>query len=81
MVAPIEKGAGMKVKVAEASYDERTGKIGEILSLKPLTVAAASGAVVLRKLVPEGGKPMDGTAWANGRRFRIGDIINTSDEC
>ena len=72
---------GKKVKVAEASYDERTGKIGEILSLKPLTVAAASGAVVLRKLVPEGGKPMDGTAWANGRRFRIGDIINTSDEC
>ena len=71
---------GKKVKVTEAAYEDKAGKIGEILSVKPLTVAASSGAVVLKKVVPEGGKPMDGTAWANGRRFRTGDIIETSDE-
>ena len=72
---------GKKVKVEEASYEERSGAAGEVLSLKPLTVAAGTGAVVLRKLIPEGGKPMDGTAWANGRRLRVGDVINTDNEC
>ena len=57
-----------KIKVADASFSEMTGKPGEILSVKPLTIAAKDGAVVLRKVIPEGGKPMDGTAWINGRR-------------
>ena len=70
---------GKKIKVRDASFSEAEGSPGEILSLKPLTVAAASGAVVIRQVVPEGAKPMDGTAWVNGRRLRVGDIIETSE--
>ena len=70
---------GKKIKVRDASFSEAEGSPGEILSLKPLTVAAASGAVVIRQVVPEGAKPMDGTAWANGRRLRVGDIIETTE--
>jgi len=72
---------GKKIKVAEASFADCNADAGQVLSLKPLTVAAASGAVVLKKVIPEGGKPMDGTAWANGRRLKVGDIIHTADEC
>ena len=72
---------GKKIKVQDASYTDKEGKPGEVLSLKPLTVAAETGAIVIRKVIPEGSKPMDGTAWANGRRLRVGDIIETSDEC
>ena len=64
-----------KIKVADASFSEMTGKPGEILSVKPLTIAAKDGAVVLRKVIPEGGKPMDGTAWINGRRKKTGENL------
>ena len=72
---------GKKIKVTEASFADGEANAGEVISLRPLTIAAASGAVVLHKVIPEGGKPMDGTAWANGRRLKVGEFINTSDEC
>ena len=43
--------------------------------LKPLTIAAANGAVALLTVTPEGGKPMAGTAWAAGRRLKAGDRL------
>lgn len=48
---------------------------GTVLSVKPLTIACAEGALILLKLVPEGKKPMDGTAWAAGRRLKAGDKL------
>ncbi len=51
---------------------ERTG---EVLSLKPLTIACKNGAIVLHELIPEGSKPMTGTAHAAGKRLAIGDKI------
>ena len=66
-----------KIKVADAAYSEKVGEPGEVLSLRPLTIAAENGSVILNKVIPEGGKPMDGNAWANGRRFRQGDNIYT----
>lgn len=65
-----------KIKVLRTRLlQNESGKPGEVLSTKPLTVACGSGALVLEQLVPEGAKPMDGTAWAAGRRLRAGDML------
>ena len=68
---------GKKIKVLEARLAEnREHKApGTVLTLKPLTVAAADGAVQLLNVTPEGGKPMTGTAWAAGRRLKVGDCL------
>lgn len=70
---------GKKIKVEKASFSEQSGVPGEVLSPKPLTVAAENGAVILTRVIPEGGKPMDGTAWLNGRRLRAGDLIRDGE--
>ena len=66
---------GKKVKVLKSKPTDEKGEPGEVLSLKPLTVAAKNGAIQLLQVGPEGSKPMDGTAWAMGRRFKKGDIL------
>lgn len=48
---------------------------GTVLALKPLTIATGSDAVELLTVTPEGGKPMAGTAWAAGRRMKVGDVL------
>ena len=63
-----------KGKSIKEQADEK-GEPGEVLSLKPLTVAAKNGAIQLLQVGPEGSKPMEGTAWAMGRRFKKGDIL------
>lgn len=63
------------IKVLRTRVREEPGKPGEILSLKPLVVACRNGALELDEVVPEGGKPMTGEAWAMGRRFCIGDRL------
>ncbi len=64
-----------KVKVLKAVKNDKTGKIGEILNLKPLTVACKNGSLELITVQPENSKAMDGTAYAMGKRFKIGDIL------
>ncbi len=49
--------------------------VGTVLATKPLTILCNEGAVVLRKVVPEGSKPMDGSAFAAGKRLKVGDIL------
>ena len=66
---------GKKVKVIKAILSEEKGDPGEILSTKPLVIAAGEKSLQLVTVQPEGGKPMDGTAWAAGRRFRKGDSV------
>lgn len=66
---------GKKVKVLRAKISEKKGKPGEILSTKPLVVAAKEKSLQLIAVQPEGGKAMEGTAWAAGRRFKAGDSI------
>lgn len=66
---------GKKVKVLKAQVVDKSGKIGEILSTKPLVVATADKALQLITVQPEGSKAMDGTAWAMGRRFKAGDSV------
>ena len=43
-----------------------------MLSTKPLVVQCGEGALELCQVVPEGKKPMEGTAWAAGRRLKAG---------
>ena len=74
-VAYFEYG-GKKVKVLRTLCDDAAaGAPGEILSTKPLKVACASGALTLLEVVPEGSRPMEGSAWAAGRRFTNGDKL------
>ncbi len=68
-----------KIKVSEsevfALQESGVHEIGEILSLKPLTIACESGALILHRLIPEGAKEMQGTAFAAGKRLKIGDNL------
>ena len=68
---------GKRIKVLECHLapNEQNAVPGPVLSLKPLTLAAAGGAVSLLTVTPEGGKPMAGTAWAAGRRLKVGDSL------
>ena len=67
--------AGVPIKVNRARAVEGKGAPGEVLSLKPLTVACDSGALELLELVPRGKRPMTGQEWAAGRRLKKGDRI------
>ena len=75
-VAFFEYG-GKKVKVLASRTAENPGgaPAGAVLATKPLTIACADGALQLLQVTPEGGKPMDGTAWAAGRRLKAGDSL------
>ena len=75
-VAFFEYG-GKKVKLLQSRTAENPedAKPGTVLALKPLTVACADGALQLLSVTPEGGRPMDGTAWAAGRRLKAGDCL------
>ena len=53
---------------------------GTVLATKPLTVACGEGAVQLLNVVPEGKKPMDGTAFAAGQRLKTGGISSDGGE-
>lgn len=66
-----------RIKVLECRLAEpqATAEPGTVLALKPLTIAAGDGAVALLTVTPEGGKPMTGTAWAAGRRLKVGDKL------
>ena len=68
---------GKRIKVLESRFAENptTAAPGTVLALKPLTIAAANGAVALLTVTPAGGKPMAGTAWAAGRRLKVGDSL------
>ena len=68
---------GKRIKVLESRLTENPlgAAPGTVLALKPLTIAAANGAVALLTVTPEGGKPMAGTAWAAGRRLKAGDSL------
>ncbi|MEG0168051.1 MAG: methionyl-tRNA formyltransferase [Ruthenibacterium sp.] len=69
-----------KIKVLRSVLcaDISEKKPGEILALKPLTVACAQGALILDTVVPEGSRAMAGSAWAAGKRFSVGDMLQSS---
>lgn len=60
------------MKVLRARIARQSGAPGTVLAAKPLTVACGKGSLILDEVVPEGSRPMEGSAWAAGRRFRAG---------
>ena len=66
---------GKKIKVRKIHVAAGNGAPGTVLSIKPLTIACAEGALELDEVVPEGSKPMAGSAWAAGRRLKAGDRL------
>ena len=70
-----QQGKRIKVQESRLAENPQNAAPGTVLALKPLTIAAANGAVALLTVTPEGGKPMAGTAWAAGRRLKAGDSL------
>ena len=69
-------GGGRKVKVMACRLADSQGEApGTVLRTKPLTVACGEGAVELLQVVPEGTKPMEGSAFAAGLRLKAGDLL------
>ena len=68
-------GKKVKVLVSRTAENPASAPAGTVLSTKPLTVACAEGALQLLQVTPEGGKSMEGTAWAAGRRLKAGDSL------
>lgn len=68
---------GKKVKVQSARVSAlcETAAPGTVLALRPLTVACGTGAIELLSVVPEGSKPMEGSAFAAGLRLKKGDRL------
>ncbi len=58
--------AGKKIKVHATRIHNGSGKPGTILSVKPLVIACAEGAVELVEVQPEGKKRMSAEAFAAG---------------
>ena len=64
---------GKKVKVLDSRvHPGEEAAPGTVLSTKPLVVQCGASALELCQVVPEGKKPMEGTAWAAGRRLKPG---------
>ena len=65
---------GKHVKIYGAEATDQTGTPGEILEVtkKYFTIACGEGALRIRKLQPEGKKPMDTAAFLNGKKLEVG---------
>lgn len=68
-------GKKIKVQQSRLAQNPAGAEPGTVLALKPLTVACGEEAVTLEAVTPEGGKPMTGSAWAAGRRLKVGDSL------
>lgn len=54
-----------------------SGEPGEVLDAQELIIACGDGAVKLVEVQPQGGKIMNGTDFANGRRLKSGEKFNS----
>lgn len=75
---------GKTVKVVEARKGSvsPSAEAGTVLALSDggragILVACGKGSLLLTRVVPEGKKPMDAIAYANGRGIRVGDKISS----
>ena len=66
---------GKKIKVFATRLCEKSGKVGTIISIKPLTIACGEGSIEIIELQPEGKKRMDAAAFLAGHKLSVGDII------
>ncbi|MBR0146382.1 MAG: methionyl-tRNA formyltransferase [Eubacterium sp.] len=73
---------GHSVKILGAEVTDQTGTPGTILEVtkKYFTIACGTGALRIRKLQPEGKKPMDTPAYLNGNKPDAGMSVGESAE-
>jgi methionyl-tRNA formyltransferase len=67
-----------RLKIRKLRKSSLLGTPGTVVALNPdVVVACAEGSLSLVEVQPEGKRPMEGRAWANGARLRIGDNLLT----
>lgn len=73
---------GKMLKIAETRVGSvsSTASPGTVLGLSDggesgILVSTGEGSILLKRVVPEGKKPMDALSFANGRGLRVGDLL------
>jgi len=61
-----------RLRLQKLALAAESGEPGTVLSVRPLTVAFADGALVLDEVQPEGKKKQSGRDFANGARLAPG---------
>ena len=66
---------GKKLKIYKSALSELSGKVGEVVSLEPLTIACGDKAVEILELQLEGKKRMDYKSFLLGHHIECGTNI------
>ena len=67
---------GKKIKIYRAKLAEGSGTAGEVIRAdKKLFVACGEGAIEVLEIQEEGGKVMSASAYLNGRKIKLGDLL------
>jgi methionyl-tRNA formyltransferase len=71
------KGNMLKVLKAEPVASSASGKLGEIVELDQdgFFVQAGDGAVLIKRVHPAGGKPMDARQFLAGHKLAVGEML------
>ena len=76
---------GKMLKVTEARVEKRDGvqgEAGKVLSLDGgcVTIACGEGSISLLGVLPEGKGRMTASAWINGRKVQVGDVLSAENK-
>ena len=76
---------GKMLKVTEARVEKREGvqgEAGKVLSLDGgcVTIACGEGSISLLGVLPEGKGRMTASAWINGRKVQVGDVLSAENK-
>jgi methionyl-tRNA formyltransferase len=72
---PFLEATSGRLRVLRTLVTDAVGNPGTITSVKPLTIAATEGGLVLELVQPEGKRAMSGSDFANGARLRPGNCL------
>ena len=64
---------GKNIKIHTSLLCNKSGEVGEVISINPLTVACKSGSVIVEELQLEGKKRMDSKSFLLGHKLQVGD--------
>ena len=69
---------GLNLNILNADLIDGNGKAGEVLSAdkRGVCVACGEGAVLITLLHPAGGKVMPARDFVNGRKIKVGDVLD-----
>lgn len=72
---------GKLLQITKSRVSEGNGKAGEVIKAdkEGFTVACGSGAVTVLEVIPEGKGKMDASAFVNGRKISVGDILGEAN--